>query len=101
MDKCKSSSDGSFGDVALNSGVTVGYKYELEVLPGVQVKEDVLPALELAINDSLIASLFTDCGGGQLRALRGSRRLTINGISASPADLIQYGSKRRLYYFPL
>lgn len=87
--------------------IVVDYDYEIETNTAVQ--SDMIPAVERAINDVLLAVLFSELCGGEddlgrrtlleggateVMSLRGIRKLQTTAVAAlspSPPDLVQTG----------
>lgn len=83
---CMADDIGAFGSET-EFVVDVEYKYELETTSGANLN-DIYPALEKGISDSLLQVLFSfKCSLGR-RSLRDGRRLTIVGLTPQPDDVI-------------
>uniref|UniRef100_A0A7R9WMT4 Uncharacterized protein n=1 Tax=Pseudictyota dubia TaxID=2749911 RepID=A0A7R9WMT4_9STRA len=100
--QCRLQPDGSFGDIT-GSPEEVYYDYEVETNTAA-VQNDLIPAVEKAINDVLLPVLFSDlCSDGEnarrtlldrkvaTTGLRGVRRLEAQmvALSPNPPDMLQ------------
>jgi hypothetical protein len=84
MDGC-ATQNGVFGSIDSESVKTIEYAYEVEVTTSADaLASDVLPLVEKAITDSILAELFAGCA--VRRKLR--RRLEVTGVTTNPEDLV-------------
>ena len=89
---CSSDASGFFGVETANSTV-VTYSYEIEVTPTTNLA-DVFGALENAISDSVLQSLFARCNAtATARKLMSRRRLEVVGMSPLPDEVPTSESK--------
>lgn len=85
-DACAETTDGSYGDTSTTKSIEVPYNYEVQyekLLDGVNVNvDDVVNAVEVALSNSMLSPLFSNCGSATRRLANG----IIIGLSAAPID---------------
>lgn len=87
---CSPNATGFFGSPA-NASVQIEYTYEIETDPskGGDMVDDILPALEQAINEKLLSIFFPlKCGDKENDRYR---RLDLVGISSRPEEMVLEG----------
>jgi len=93
---CTSDETGSFGNTATGIPITISYNFEVETSTtnDTYLQEKIIPALERAVSDRLLALFYKDKKCGEQRVLHSSgqggqiRQLEMNGLSASPTDVM-------------
>lgn len=77
---CAETENGSFGDITTTDNVEIPYNYEVQyekILDGMDVEaEDVISAIEIALSNSILSSLFSKC---RTDANNGGRRTNVVG----------------------
>lgn len=85
---CLPDENGVYGK-ADGGPITITYYFELEVAATTEiVQQAVLPAIENAVNDRILALFVDGCGGA---AQLGTRRLELVGLASRPQDTIYEG----------
>jgi hypothetical protein len=88
---CVTDENGVYGSEVEGGLIPLTYYFELEVNRSEEVTEVVLPAIENAIIDRLLALFVQVCGGTS--RLGSTRRLELVGLASSPQDTIFEGCK--------
>eukprot|EP00550_Attheya_septentrionalis_P000565 CAMPEP_0198282260 /NCGR_PEP_ID=MMETSP1449-20131203/2103_1 /TAXON_ID=420275 /ORGANISM="Attheya septentrionalis, Strain CCMP2084" /LENGTH=314 /DNA_ID=CAMNT_0043978443 /DNA_START=146 /DNA_END=1090 /DNA_ORIENTATION=- len=86
---CVTDENGVYGSEVEGGLIPLTYYFELEVNRSEEVTEVVLPAIENAIIDRLLALFVQVCGGTS--RLGSTRRLELVGLASSPQDTIFEG----------
>eukprot|EP00978_Attheya_sp_CCMP212_P004030 scaffold8660_cov50-Attheya_sp.AAC.2 len=87
--KCGKDENGVFGSEVEGGSIPITYYFELELTRSEEVQEVVLPAIENAVIDRLLALFVQGCDGAG--RLGNTRRLGLVGMASRPRDTIYEG----------